>query len=599
MTTSSRLGYSPLIAAFVGLLSASVVHGDETWSGGTNQWDVGNTADWSDSTWSESYDPTTGIVTNPGDAADFTTTGGTVTVSDTPTSGVATNELYFQNNNNGAYDLTDGTIYTDNGYNGTMIEVDNGSGPVTIDSNIDQINGNATTYAANSFPGDNQHINHDSASNLTINGTLDYENQTTLFMGANSTGKIIFNGTINATTSGLYTIGGGTVEFGANSNMTALDSAHNGSNLSLVEANGTVILDADTFLSTSAFEILGGNGIFLNGAFTGTQNMTDERASGTIGGLQAVESGWSGAIYLDNGPATQTFSQVAGGRFTYSSTATGPGGVGINGNNLTYLITSGDGTVVLATGNSYTDYMPNGQAADGGNLLADLKAKKTLITNASGTSAFGGSAGEVQVEAGKLLGGTGYTGQGQNVVAMDATSVIEPGDPGDASLGIKPSIGTLNLAGGLVANKGVTWDFKLTGGLSTTDGLGNPAPEAGVDNDFLNVGSFTLGGTVTVELTALDALATGTVYTLFSDSNSFDTEDVTDFTFVAPTGYALDSSYGASDGLGDGKDLGYDYEGGVLTVELVATPEPSTYAMMLGGVALLGFCLRRRAALVL
>jgi hypothetical protein len=585
-------GLLKLSATFACFLSISVAHGDQTWSGGSNQWDVGYTSDWNGSTWMESYDPATQTVTNAGNTADFTSAGGMVTVDDSqPGGSVAATELYFGNNGGGAYDLTGDTIYTDNSYFGTIIDVEGGSSAVTIDSEVWNAGTPTTgTYSNPSFGSDDQWIVNNSSSDLTLNGAVDYNHQTTLFVSANGSGKIIFNGGIlDAQGTGLYLQGGGTVEFGASADMSSLDSGFNGSNLSLIVNAGTALLDADTFLSTSHMTI-GGNsgdaqhGILTNAAFVGTQDLTDERATALLGGNAQVISGWSGSIYLDNLPTSLTFSQVAGGRFIFS------GSSGVYGNNHTYLVTSGGGTVVLATSSSYTDYSPNGQAADGGNLAADLQAAKTLITNAPNTgSAFGNSAGEVQVEAGKLLGGTGYTTQ--KVVAMDASSIITAGDPGDSSLGILPSIGTLNLSGGLQsAANGLTLDFKLNGGVGTT----NP----GTYNDYILVGNLSLTGTVTINLTTLSTVDTDSFYVLMSGGGTWTGSPT--FVINTPAGYELDNTYGMSDGTSDGLDLGYSYNtlGDAFTVKLIAAPEPSTYAMMLGALALLGFCVRRRVATI-
>jgi hypothetical protein len=363
---------------------------------------------------------------------------------------------------------------------------------------------------------------------------------------------------VNAGASGLYLTGGGTVEFGANSDMSSLDSGHNGSNLSLVIGAGTAVLDADTFGSTSAFEMLGGNGIVLNGAFTGTQDISDERASGSITGGQAVSSGWSGNIYFDNNPATQTFSQVAGGRFTYSGY--------MHGNNATYLITSGGGTVVLSGASTYT----------GNNTLAaDLNAARTLITNPAGTSAFGNNTGVVQVEAGKLLGGNGTSSQ--TVVAMAATSILTAGDPGDAGLGISPQISILHLQGGLMATSGLTLDIKLSGV--------DDSPNIGSDNDYidLSVGDFTLAGNVTVNFTTLDTIETDNPYDLIGGTGTWTEDPGTNFVFTAPAGYAVES-------------YDFDTTHDRFTVQFEAAPEPSTYGLLgLGLLALVAIGRFRRA----
>jgi hypothetical protein len=210
-----------------------------------------------------------------------------------------------------------------------------------------------------------------------------------------------------------------------------------------------------------------------------------------------------------------------------------------------------------------------------------MKAGTTIIKNTVGGDAFGngaanGSVGPVfvQLDAGAKLAGMGSTTK--NLHAMGATSEISPG--------LSNAIGYLNL-GGLTAASGLTMDFKLNGDS------GGAAPALGVNNDFLQLGDLTLGGTVKINLSAMDALLTGpgNIYYLFSAGGTVTENSDLTYDVIAPTGYALDPTYGTPDGLGDGNNLGYLDNGGTFSVELVETPEPSTYGLMgLGLLALVG-----------
>jgi hypothetical protein len=555
------------IAALACFLANSIARADETWGGGSGQWDVGNTADWSGATWAEGYDPGTDTFTNPGSIADFTSSGGTVTVDDSQAGGsVGASYLYFSGDN-GAYTLTGDPIYTDG--SAGLIVYDNQTEAVTINNTLTIRGGNDQFFG-----------NEGTNGLLTLNSTINYEgNRNSLFINNDGGGRTVVNGTVNAPGTVLYlgTNGGsaGIYEFGASSDLTSLGNGGSGTGSSLGVDGGTALLDADTFSSTSTFAINGSNGdashgILTNGAFIGTQEITDERATAFLGGNAPVASGWAAGIYLDNGPTTITLSQVAGGRFTYYG-GQGYANVGIDGNNGTYLITSGAGTVVLAGVSTYT----------GNNTLAaDLNAARTLITNTS-ASAFGNNTGVVQVEANALLGGTGISTQ--QIVAMVSTSILTAGDPGDAGLGIAPSIGTLHLGGGLQALNGLTLDFKL----DDVDGLGNTA---GIDSDLILIGNLTLGGTVTVNFTNLGSVATGQVYTLLFASGSNVLEPGTTFDVNAPTGYALDDSY-------NGTGYKFNTRTGTFSAEFMAVPEPSTYAMLFGGLGLLVLISRFRGKL--
>jgi hypothetical protein len=303
--------------------------------------------------------------------------------------------------------------------------------------------------------------------------------------------------------------------------------------------------------------------------------------NGTLGAYDASSVTFEGGIGLDNSGAI--FTAAAGGRATFTGDIGIPGDHSPNG-----LFKTGAGTVVFdqADGNSYGLY--NDFSSTPGTVAMDIQQGTLLINNTNG-SAFGNNNGTVKIEAGATLGGSGSTGGSQQVVAEAPTkaagaATIAPGDAGQANLGIKPTIGTLTFADGLVANSGLTMDFKLNGDGDPT--ARNPN-QPGVNNDFLIFNSLTLNGPVTINLTALDTLLTGpgNQYYLFADYDGSPIGNPT-FDVIAPAGYALDTTYG----LG----RGYSYRGGNFSVQLVATPEPSTWALMFGGLLLLGFSIRRR-----
>ena len=168
-------------------------------------------------------------------------------------------------------------------------------------------------------------------------------------------------------------------------------------------------------------------------------------------------------------------------------------------------------------------------------------------------------------------------GYAQNaIVAVGPTSVIAPGDAGQMSTNftVAPSIAVLTLSGGVTAMNGLTMDFKLNGDSTST-------PTPGVNNDALSVGDLTLGGTVTVNFTAMDALQTDTDYELISGSGTWSRPDAFTFNFNAPAGYKV-SSYD------------YDPNGLEFNVQFEATPEPSTYLMVCLGAVVVGLIAKKR-----
>jgi hypothetical protein len=287
----------------------------------------------------------------------------------------------------------------------------------------------------------------------------------------------------------------------------------------------------------------------------------------TLNQSTADESTYGGSI----GDYASTFvaSAVDGGRLNLTGDVSGY-------SFGTFLTKTGAGTVVL--GNPNGNGFNTQQAPNNNGVMADVQQGTLLINNSQGY-AMGNRSGTVNVEKGATFGGTGTLSPNQQVVSEDAGSIIAPGDAGQANLGIHPSIGLLTLAGSLTAENGLTMDFKLTGGLhGEPDANGNPTPAPGIDNDAINVNNLTLNGPVTVNFTALNALATETPYTLIFGSGTWTSSDLT-FDFIAPAGYAMDLDYGFLKGT-----PGYVFSRtpGVssLTVEFVAIPEPSTYGLL-------------------
>jgi len=565
-------------------LALTPLHGDETWDGGNGTWDFNNTPNWNGSnTWS----------TND-QAAVFDTTPGTVTV-DNSLGQVGDNYLYFNSSSTSStWDVTGGTIdeaIAGNG-NNLLIDQDGGSGNVTIDSNM---NVDTTTNT------DRYNIYSNSASSLTLNGNITFGNQDgltgntnrSLIIGSTNNNAVFYlNGTYaDSSASGGTAINLRLAEGGATQDTYFINGNISGLTGGVQIGSGNVVVDPTANTGTSTIFMYDDQGyntenvalyaaqgdtitnsVYISMKYEFDSTGTIENpGNATFGNYDATNTTFSGNIVFDNSGGI--LNTAANGRANFTGDF---GGHSPNG-----LTKTGAGVAVLGT-NDYgiqNDFTTNSTR---NNVAIDIQQGTVLANNGSNASAFGNNSGKVQVEAGATLGGNGGTSGNQLTQAMAATAVIAPGDAGQANLGIHPSIGTLDLQGGLEADNGLVMDFKLTG-----EGL-----TPGTSNDFLEVSSFTLGGKVTVNLTALDALETGAGndYTIFSDTNTFDTEDATDFTIVAPTGYKLDSTYG--NGVGGG----YDYTGGVLTVQLVATPEPSTWAMMFGGLVLLAVRLRRKLA---
>jgi hypothetical protein len=523
-----------LLALVLASSLAAKAQSTQTWigqggSGGDGTWDVGTTADWNGpSTW-----------TNGNDAS-FTETPGSIAVED----GVVASQLYF---GSGAGNW----IFT-----GSEITA-------TGNDTLNVASGNSSNVTFNNGISGFSEIENYGTGILTLNGNF---SGTTNFdagaAGANGAGSIVINGS--------ESLPGGEVDFGYQGGSASAQYVI-GPNASFsgvqyfVVGNGAVLLQTgnigNTIFAVPDNSGVGVSSILTDGAidYSGPihERINDDL---TIGGATADLSSFTGFLQNDN-DGELGVTAAAGGRVTLAITVVDELG-GANG-----LVKTGAGTAVIAG--------PSGRGLSyriAGTVTADLQAGTTLANNTSNGSAFGNSTGTVNVENNATLGGTGSVSQ--TVIAEGAGSILTAGDPGQSNLGISAQIGTLTL-GSIEAADGLTLDFKL-------NGLGDVH---GTNNDFIDVkGTFSLGGNVTVNLTSLDgSVVTGQEYLLMAgNGGSWSEAPGTNFDFIAPTGYTVESYDFNTD---DDAEFG---------VTFAAAPEPSTYAMLLGGLGLLAVVGRLR-----
>jgi fibronectin-binding autotransporter adhesin len=454
-----------------------------------------------------------------------------------------------------------------------------------------------------SQPNDQINISNSTASNLTV-GNITFDavntNDRVVAFDASNTSSITLAGTYISpdnipSQSGGTGVGASSLIFGAGdfngseaSSNYYLSSTANFSQMEAYDVNGksalalvagNLYIDNSTFVAGQVISIQSNTGDNHSVEVVGAQNINafvyvNLFSQFTIGQSTADSSTWTGNIQQYGGLIA---SAVDGGRLNFSGNITGDTGNSVNG-----VVKTGAGTVVFSNQNG-NDYNVEGS------VVADIQ-QGTLLVNNAHHSAFGNSAGTVQIEAGAKLGGLGLVTQLVVVNAVTVgttvtTGIITAGDPGQANLGIAPVISTLNLLGGLTATSGLTLDFKLTGDAFF--------PSQGLDNDLINLGSgiFTLGGPVTVNFTTLNTIETDQPYFLITGTNNWTEADDTTFSFTMPAGYALDMTYGTD---------GYFFDTGAdeFSVKFIATPEPSTYALIgLGLLSLFVFRkLRQRVA---
>jgi hypothetical protein len=487
---------------------------------------------------------------------------------------VSANYLYFAGSSD-TYVLQGGEIdkNANNSQGGLILQNDGASNDVIINNNVvvdtagntDRFN--IVNYGANSTIDFEGTIGFtDSAPSLTSYRSLIFNaiapGQTFILNGVDTSGttksiNIRFNegNQSNATLllKGDYsTINGGDF-IDLASGTVVLDTSLTPAGKNIVAYNGNQVTDTHAVLTQGSQNI--SNliyGTIRNGVTQGTI---------TVGQNTAGSSNFSGGIGLDGTDVVLT--SVAGGRANISNN--------IFGDSPDGLVKTGADTVILSnpSGNSYT---LNGYYYTG-HVAADLQAGTTLITNTSG-SAFGNAASPVNVELGAKLGGSGISTQ---AVVVAGGGIIAPGDSG--ADGGTAGIATLHLTGGLSMANGAVMAFKLNGAANDAIALGS--------------GALTLAGTTNVVFSSMGTVNVFTPgnpnwYTLATGGTGLSAGTWTTsptFNFTAPAGYNVDH-------------VNYNAASNTFQVDFAAVPEPSTYALMIGGLAFLAFCVRRKNRMV-
>jgi fibronectin-binding autotransporter adhesin len=423
-----------------------------------------------------------------------------------------------------------------------------------------------------------------SSFSFTVGGS-----SSTIFSGANTyTGPTIVTGDL--TLAGSNTGGGTFSVTGGNMNLTGTIT---GSNISTSGAGIFTESSAGVIAGTGATFTQGSSGTStLAGAntYTGTTTVTAgtlkagiisvANVSGAFGDNSAVTmsggtldiagfntqigslTGSSGTVTNSGSAATLTVGGDNTSPAAYSSTIT-------NGANSLALTKIGSGTLTLSGSNSYTG-------------PTTISSGATFITNTSG-SALG--TGSLTVAAGATFGGSG-TGSLTSYTIGAASSPVTTVQVGSGN----DTTSKLTLIGSTASNiTNANLQFNLS-----TSGTGNQ----------LSVGATALtlsGDTLTLNITNLGVIGNNTPYILIAGTGGTGTG------LGQYSGFSVDAN-GVISGLsltitGVGAPAGWynnsflelvNTAGGVDDIEVVFVPEPSTWAMMMGGLATLVFILRRK-----
>ena len=417
---------------------------------------------------------------------------------------------------------------------------------------LENVSGN-NTYSGAIVYGAASTIGSD-AGTLTLTGGINSA-FASVFGGA---GNITVSTTAIAGTGGVTKNGSGTLTLSGANTYTGATTINTGT-LAIggnapVSAAGALGSAGTAVTLGSATAGSGAVAILTNGAFSVDRSISEAtglvNTSVAIGGSQTSgTSTYTGNITLKT---NTTLTSAAGGEVDFNTTGTNK----ISG--AAAVTIDGGGTVVLAGNNNYSA----GTTVNNANLR--------LVSNAgASSSATGTGAVAVSGGAGATVSGTG---QALGAVTVTNGSHLAPGVNTSGNFGVAATLGlgTSATTGGLnLTNANVDFD------LGATNAAGG--------SDLITTSALSLG-TLTFNLSGT-TLETGVAYDLISDTSilGFDTATI-NTNFLGD----LNGLYTAQYVLGaNGTNLDVIFTN-------AAVPEPSTWAMMLGGLALLAFIQRAR-----
>ncbi len=474
-----------------------------------------------------------------------------------------------------------GTGFT---FGGTK-NLDLGSGAVSITqpSSTITLNGTNSSLAmgvATSTPsGSNVTLTVNGAGNTLTLGGYNISNGSSLknliltgSSNINITGTVADSSSTGVGSTLVYS-GSGTLTLGGANTYTGHTSVGTGATASTLEfAKEVSFYGGNTGSWTAAnFRVFVGSTLALNVGGTGEFTASDITTITSQGG-SATGFNTGSFLGLDT-------TNAAGGNFTDSSAISDPSvGRSIG---LTKL---GTNTLTLAATNGYTGATT--VAAGTLNVSGSLKTSGTtvnngaalLITNTSGTAALG--TGALTVNAGATVGGNG-TSNGLSSAAIGGLSGTAQMQVG---LGGTDTAGKLSLGATTMTIQNANLAFNLG-----TDGTGNQfVATLGGSNQL------SFGGTVTLALNVVGSgsIAAYTPYELISDNNGFSgiqtqSEVINGVTYnVVISGLTIANGFSYS--------TSFLYEVNPDQIDVMVVPEPSTWAMILGGMGVLVFWQRRR-----
>ena len=385
-----------------------------------------------------------------------------------------------------------------------------------------------------------------STRNLTLNGNLALTSGN-VQLNSNASQSITVNGIISGTTSLTYTghsAGGGRFFINTSNTYTGPTSIWTGGVVIGVDALTTGgAFGADT--STVQLGINSGSSTFTPSLLTGaavTMARDVRVVTGTTATITATLGGNSAHTSIFSGNITLGTDNVAGN--SLKLTAVSGGRVNVTGNLLRASGATGTTDAVTKTGAGIVAIEGSGNTYQG----ATTVSAGTLLIN--GVLSSGGAA--VSVASGATFGGTGSANRDVNIADG---AIFSPGNmaTGGSSLaGTFATVGNVSFANTSILNfdLGLTSDTVSVTGNLTLDGVLNISDSGG--------------------------LAPG-MYSLFSYTGTFINNGLTLNTLPSGYTYALNTS-----------------TAGLVSLQVI--PEPQTFALTAGGIALGLVLIRRRSS---
>ena len=445
------------------------------------------------------------------------------------------------------------------------------------------------------------------------------------YAGTATTGNVVSYSTDTA-----LNLDGGTLEYSSATSGSLSQAAATDSFVSSTPAAARVInlySDGGTFQVDNAGTTLTVAGVIQNGAAVNANTIGSLTKTGAGTLLLTGANTYSGGTTIEAGVLQLGNAKALGGTFSYNTLNISGGTLDLNGfTPVTGPVTLTSGSIINTGGaaamNAYSYNLENGTVSA---VLGNDGANPAPVTKSSDGSLSGGLVtlsaantytGVTNVNAGILaVTNTTGSGTGSGVLNVNAGGIFAGTGTVSSSnfnvIGSSPTA-TANILVGQVSATDTNTTGKLTmsgSGLSTiTDAkltFNLNASAAGNGNELM-VGSTAInfGSGVTLSLNMQDGVAQpDSAYILIAGTGSsfggVDGSQYTGFTTTLINGQevisGLNLDFGNSDGFYAANSyLFLNQIGGVDDIEVEVIPEPSTWAMMAGGLALLVVCLRRK-----